>query len=624
MMRLLCLLCLSLPALAQSVLTVTATGCVYKEGDDAVWAQKNFDDRDWSPARPDLERLATSPYLWVRCRLDLRPLVRTGPVSVQVQAEAAWEMFLDGESAGSFGDIRTGRFSMDIAQHRLVPEKLAGRDNIIVALRVVERGRPAPGDGRKSVFIQAGTARTLDNEALRTSADAIANRFYAYLLSGLLGAAGLFLLILSGTDRSRRDLFWLGVNCLSLGMLRLNELAQVLLVPYPDWFCTLVFGAAGVAVRVGQVWFCFVIADRRVPVAYRLMVHLVNALYSVAVLASLFGSLPLSQLVVWWTWFEPPVREIRVLLMAATATAAAAAFWPYWRVPKELRLLCAFTILWMSGTLLVFCAQLPSVPASFMAPARNFQAISTTPAVFAMFVILARRQRRISEERAELQSEMKAAQEMQRLLVPATLDVEPWLAVEVAYFPAKEVGGDFYFCRRTPAGQLIVVGDVSGKGLKAAMMASTMVGALRNEDATGPAEVLQRLNHVVLRSNAGGFVTCLCALFHADGTLTFANAGHLSPYRNGVELFSPGGLPLGILADMAYESTEVAVAPGEMVTMQSDGVVEAANAHGELFGFDRTREISGRSAQEIAETAKAWGQNDDITVVTVRHLAMLL
>ena len=79
------------------------------------------------------------------------------------------------------------------------------------------------------------------------------------------------------------------------------------------------------------------------------------------------------------------------------------------------------------------------------------------------------------------------------------------------------------------------------------------------------------------------------------------------------------GLPLGVVADCPYIETSAMVGCGEQVTFVSDGVVEAANEHGELFGFDRTREISGQSAQEIADAAKAWGQNDDITVVTVRR-----
>ena len=116
----------------------------------------------------------------------------------------------------------------------------------------------------------------------------------------------------------------------------------------------------------------------------------------------------------------------------------------------------------------------------------------------------------------------------------------------------------------------------------------------------------------------GGFITCCCARFDADGTVTIANAGHPSPYCDGREVEVEAGLPLGIAPGVEYAEF---VTHGEQFTLVSDGVVEAENAQRELFGFDRTREISGKSAQEIAEAAKAWGQNDDITVVTVRRSA---
>ncbi|MBI3208150.1 MAG: serine/threonine-protein phosphatase [Candidatus Solibacter usitatus] len=620
-MRLSTLLLLAIPLAAQSVLTVAPTSCVFKEGDDPAWARPDFDDRDWSPTRPDLNRLATSPYLWMRCRLDLRPLARTGPFSVQFQAEAAWEMFIEGEPAGTFGDIGSGRFTMDIVQRRPVPQSVADRNHILVALRVVERGRPAASGEKMAMPLRAGAAEPLDSGVLRLSVAAIGNRFYSYLFSGIIGVGGLFLLILSGVDRARRELLWLSLSCFSVLMLRANELAQALHLSYPDWLSTVLFLAGNVAGNLSYIWFFFAIAARPVGVAFRLVFALRVIMLSVPALASLFGSVTVSQFVVWWSWLDVDARTIKVLILLASVTAPVAAFWPLWRVPRELRLICGLGLLWMSGLSINYLSQLKSVPAALVASARNYQAISTTPAIIAMFVVLARRQRRISLERAELQSEMYAAQEMQRLLVPAKLDVEPWLAMDVAYIPAKEVGGDFYYCSRTPAGQLIVLGDVSGKGLKAAMMASTAIGALRTEHSSDPAQVLALINKVVLSSGAPGFVTCICALFHADGTLEFANAGHLSPYRGGAALEAENGLPLGVLPDAQYETARYQINPGETVTLLSDGVAEATNAKGELFGFEKTAALTTKPAAEIARTAQNFGQEDDITVLTIRRLA---
>ena len=189
--------------------------------------------------------------------------------------------------------------------------------------------------------------------------------------------------------------------------------------------------------------------------------------------------------------------------------------------------------------------------------------------------------------------------------------------VEAVYLPATEVGGDFYQVLDSADGaSIVLVGDVSGKGLKAAMLVSLAVGILRNEKSNSPAEILSALNDGLAGRTGGGFVTCCCARFDADGTVTIANAGHPAPYCDGHEVEVEAGLPLGIAQGVAYSEL---VTRGESFTFVSDGVVEAENAQRELFGFDRTRDISTKSAQEIAQAAKAWRQNDDITVVTVRR-----
>jgi len=164
---------------------------------------------------------------------------------------------------------------------------------------------------------------------------------------------------------------------------------------------------------------------------------------------------------------------------------------------------------------------------------------------------------------------------------------------------------------------LVVVGDVSGKGMSAAMVVSMLSGAIANRHAQTPAALLTELNQVLCSHFDRGFVTALCLLF-APGRVVAASAGHPAPYCDGKEAPVVGGLPLGVVPDVSYDEV---VLSGTQFTVVSDGVVEAANARGELFGFDRTREISGKPAKQIAEVARAWGQNDDITVLTVRRRA---
>jgi hypothetical protein len=232
-------------------------------------------------------------------------------------------------------------------------------------------------------------------------------------------------------------------------------------------------------------------------------------------------------------------------------------------------------------------------------------------------ILLVRRFLRSQREREQWKLEMEQARQVQSLLIPSTTPSTPGFAVESVYLPASRVGGDFFHIRPGDDGSLlIVVGDVSGKGLKAAMTVSAIVGGLRGCTLHSPAEMLAYLNHI-LYGQIGGFVTCCAAVISRDGKLTLANAGHPSPYRNGEELATAGGLPLGIVAEGSYEETTYQLAPGDRLTFVSDGVVEATNEKRELFGFARTQQISNQSATLIAETAQKFGQEDDITVVGV-------
>ena len=239
----------------------------------------------------------------------------------------------------------------------------------------------------------------------------------------------------------------------------------------------------------------------------------------------------------------------------------------------------------------------------------------------AILVLLLRSVASDRRDRQRLAGELQAAHAVQQLLLgPGNLDTGNW-NVEATYIPSQEVGGDFYQLIPGDDGSLLLVaGDVSGKGLQAAMLVATVVGALGNLSSRRPAQVLTHLNASLRGKSRGGFVTCCSALFHPDGTVQAANAGHLSPYLDGCEVGLEPGLPLGVATDAEYAETSFDLNTGRL-TFLSDGVVEAANGKGELFGFERTREISGKLASEIAEAAKAWGQNDDITVVTVRRNA---
>ena len=240
--------------------------------------------------------------------------------------------------------------------------------------------------------------------------------------------------------------------------------------------------------------------------------------------------------------------------------------------------------------------------------------------LLAITIVIFFRFTRVSREQARSAAELGAAREIQQRLVPATLPQFPGLQLEAAYLPAQEVGGDFYqVVSQLDGSALVIVGDVSGKGLKAAMTGALTIGALRALAAEnpGPAVLLTRLNREILDAQNGGFITCLCTRIAPDGAVTLANAGHLSPYRRGKEIPVNPGLPLDIAADIEYAETQFQLENGDTMTLISDGVVEARNATGQLYGFERTRAVSSEGAGRIAAIAQEFGQEDDITVLTL-------
>ncbi len=232
---------------------------------------------------------------------------------------------------------------------------------------------------------------------------------------------------------------------------------------------------------------------------------------------------------------------------------------------------------------------------------------------------LANRDREIIH-RESLARDMEQARQLQQGVLVTQPVRSAICSVDVAYHPAQTVGGDFFQTALQPDGTLLlVIGDVSGKGIGAAMLVAVLVGAARAcaRQTSYPVPILAELNSQLLGRSGGHFATCLVAALSPEGTLCIANAGHLPPYLNGVEMEIQGALPLGLNLDSDYTETTLQLTLGDQLTFLSDGVVEAQNATGELFGFNRTRGLSTESAEAIAQAAQAFGQEDDITVLTL-------
>jgi hypothetical protein len=223
-----------------------------------------------------------------------------------------------------------------------------------------------------------------------------------------------------------------------------------------------------------------------------------------------------------------------------------------------------------------------------------------------------------------MEREFQNAREVQQVLVPETLPSIPGFTLTSAYKPALEVGGDFFQILSAGDGEaLIVIGDVSGKGMPAAMTVSLLVGTVRTlaHYTQSPGEILTAMNFRMLNRSAGGFTTCLVVRVDRDGMLTVANAGHLAPYINGAELPIKNSLPLGLEAKTTYPESTFMLGANQQLTLLTDGVVEARGKGGELFGFQRTANIATGSAESIAQAARDFGQEDDITVLTLSRAA---
>jgi serine phosphatase RsbU (regulator of sigma subunit) len=240
--------------------------------------------------------------------------------------------------------------------------------------------------------------------------------------------------------------------------------------------------------------------------------------------------------------------------------------------------------------------------------------------VLSLAVIIVLRSTRMSRQQAFIESEMAAAREVQQIILPEPIERVPGFSIESAYAPAQEVGGDFFQIIPAPEGSLLVViGDVAGKGLPAAMLVSVLVGAIRGvaEYTSEPAELLANLNQRLVGRVSGAFSTAIAARIFPDGTMVLANAGHLAPYLDGHEVPVPGALPLGAMAGTHYETVRAQLPRGSRLTFYSDGVVEATNPKGELLGFDRSQLLSLEPVSQIVDAAQKFGQNDDITVIAI-------
>lgn len=566
----------------------------WRAGDDPNFAQPEWDDSSWTTQ--DLPRRDQIPtgVAWFR-RHAVAPPAVTGPLALAVGSYSfCGDAFVNG--------VRVGRIPCQ-----------PGEDPPFFAPRVypVPEGLIQPGKpfvvalraehhfalwGNASFLLDEGPYLVADPSTAAAAARAALGRLqrdassFIVFVWTALGIGGL-LLVLWATNPARRELLWFGLFQLCISAF---SGAQMWLV-YE--------GANSPAVLTWSVpaAFLFITAAVHIVLFGRDLtlrgwcVVAFLTLGSRLVMPGFYWQIPALALPLTWA-----ARRLRTPHLTDRLFAVA---------------VLLYSIMGMNSAISRTLPGLWPIPGAFWLGPFMIVTISAVNAILSsvMLVLLILRLGEDQREKQRLAGEMAAAAEMQSLLLPAG-SAE---GVDAVYIPAAEVGGDFYqVLDREDGSRVVLVGDVSGKGLRAAMLVSVAIGIMRRERSSSPAAILRALNNGLAGHTGGGFVTCCCARFAAGATVTVANAGHLAPYVDGAEAIVEAQLPLGVAPDVEY--TEEAIA-GDRFVFLSDGVVEASNSAGGLFGFDRARAISQQPAAAIAEAAKVWGQNDDITVVTVRR-----
>jgi sigma-B regulation protein RsbU (phosphoserine phosphatase) len=601
----------------------------FHPGDDPRWADPSFDDSQWPllSGRKSWDSQGYKGLLgfgWYRIHVTLPP---AQPVAFSGQMCNQYEAFADGRKIGVWGPMGPG--SIPTTSHdnwsTVAPIPQHGGE-VVLAVRVwwwppsecqyggFDGGHlllGSPGEVGKGLSVRKSSW------LIRGSAESVIALLY--ILAGGLA------LMLYGKDRSSKEYLWFGVFTVMTGLLSICDLvtSNWIFVSF-RWDQLAVWLPYDVP-HIALILFFFYFIGRPVARFARWVIYLEIGfmLFDLVESATFFVNFTA------WSF----ISTMSEALCYSTVAWLAFAYWKQSRSARRLAvpllLLAVAKIAYDASSVTYFAGLTAHLLPPIVVDPVLFRQTDVASVLFlgAVAYVLIERFAETQAERTRLHGEFEAARTVQQVLIPDFLPPVAGLVVESAYLPAQEVGGDFFQVLPIPDGAaFIVVGDVSGKGLKAAMTVSLIVGTLRTyaEFYTSPAELLAGLNRR-LHGRYAGFATCLVLKITPSGDVTIANAGHPNPYLDGLEVSTDSNLPLGITLDVTYAEAHLHIDPTQSFTLVTDGVVEATAATTrELFGFDRTQAISRKAANAIAEAARAFGigapQADDITVLTVARV----
>lgn len=616
----------------------------FHTGDDPRWALSNFDDSKWEEISADAPFGAQghpsyAGFAWYRRHLVILPTAGANDdYSILIRdCEDTYEIYWNGVLIGSYGRMPPHPSWYYSALPRTFA--LRGSGNGVLAIRVwkapLDVFSLAESGGLYSPPL-VGDPNTLARRENDILLGIVAGSLFDYALILLRAFVAVLCVILWFRNRQEQLFVWVGI--FTIAPVGLQILQNLFLIPWTYEVARAInqpiYVLSNISLWYLLIWILRLNERPRIIKLTKIFAWVaMGAGVADGLLALFWGSAT-----VWMQWADGIfctailVFEVYPLFLIAIGlrTKLDESRWAVALAAFILQLIHTITDVGALGRRFTHISLYGDV---IDTPLFTIQGVDfrlekvTSLALFAAIIFAV--YRHILEQQARrtaLEQELQSAREIQQVLIPETLPALERFAITSAYTPAQEVGGDFFQILPNADGSTIIaLGDVSGKGLKAAMNVSMIVGAMRAQAATtsSPAEMLSALNRCMVGRMQGGFATGIVFRLDPDGTVVCANAGHLPPFLNGREFPLDPSLPLGLLSIAEYSETALHLHSGDQLAFYTDGLLEARSETGELFGFARLHELFATrpTAQRATEVAVEYGQDDDITVLILTRLA---
>jgi hypothetical protein len=615
-------------------------------GDDPRWAAPAYDDSAWQRITTNHTWGAqTYPsytgFAWYRRHLDIPP----SPVSnsklaiLMPPVEDAYELFWNGVQIGHQGNLPPHAvWYLEQPQSFALPVTEKGVTDGVLAIRVwsaklVSYSPDTTGGLTAPPFL--GSPVTIDQLVGAQDFAVIRKSFYRRIINIIFAIMGVVALLTWARNRKNWLFLWFALWSLARGTTFLTRLPTIShWLPYPILHCAL------------QIGYSIVDCTLMLILLYLFQLQedsRIRRSTLIAIAFNLGASILDGVLALFWAQAGLTAQWADAVLAAVTVISRMYVFaLVYQGIKRKLNpevklvaVVCFFH--YVSGVLRIETFQgirfthwkigpwFDLTGIQLAGTRINTREVFDTLLLLALTHALVRYAVRSHQKQTEIENELKSAREVQRVMIPEAIPQVPCYAIHGAYHPAQEVGGDFFqIIPLKNAATLIILGDVSGKGLKAAMNVALIIGTVRTlaEYESDPTKILAGLNRRLCGRMQGGFTTALLLKLDCFGHCTLANAGHLPPFLNGKELNLNASLPLGIVAEAEFSDQDFILQKGDYLTLYTDGVPEARCKKGQLYGFDRTRALLANSfsAESVAQAARDFGQEDDITVLTIESI----